>query len=174
MESDVEQIHIKPLQWWEVLLDGVLWLLIMKPLQILTTGDFWERAERTHRYNNTKDTQREWVLNPAYLIEAPGDSDASPRWWWWGWIPLFHMGGWRQYVVLASEDENIVQWYVGWDAPFARGISRILLHTQARLLLGPDPVRFFGITPEGTQIPLKIVSCGRLGDRSKYRRVPLL
>ncbi len=172
MESMMKKIHIKPLQWWEVVLDGVLWLLVMKPLQIVTTRDFWERAQRTHRYNNKKDVNGEWVFVESLLVEVPRDSRASRR--WWGWIPLFHMGGWRQYVVLAPKDENIVLWYVGWDAPFARGISRIALQTQARLLLGPDPVRFFGVTLEGVQIPLKIVAYGRLGDRSKYRRVPLL
>ncbi len=104
---------------------------------------------------------------------ARGDPSASVRYWWK--FPVFHapiVGGWRNYIVLQSLHIH-TPWYVGWIAGDIIGVSR-LSFPAVRVLRGKRDTRFFGVTADGTQVPLKHVGCGRIGDGSPYGELPLL
>jgi hypothetical protein len=113
-------------------------------------------------------------LEAEKLASVPGDVQAVRR--WFGFVPIFHMplfGGWKKYVVVAPAGSES-SWFVGWIAGDTVGISRVLLHTPVRLLLGSGPAQFFALTDEGRQINLEIIGYGEIGVRSHLSKLPLL
>jgi len=91
-------------------------------------------------------------------------------------LPLFHLpilGGWRNYVVLKPLDPN-TEWHPIWVAKDVVGISQLTIKGAARLLLGPEPCRFYGVSTSGDQIKIIVVGFGRIGARGPFARLPLL
>ncbi len=148
---------------------------LMLPLMYLLQVNIFESPQRTHFWNNTKYTSEHVrLLDSRFFVSVAGVARSVRRWLWY--LPLFHMpivGGWREYVVLAPAVPQD-QWYVGWIAGDALGISHIKLKDQVRLLRGDGPVQFFGLNEHGEQIVLHLIGEGIIGKRSEFSSVPLL
>lgn len=133
--------------------------------------------QRTHPYNNQKLNGAEVAsLREADMLRIEGIPGAVKRFWWK--IPIFHiplLGGWRDYVVLEPHAKlRRETWHIGWIADDGcAGVSQIPLHGPVRVLIGKDPVRFFGLTEDGSQIRIKQIGHGRIGDGGPFRNIPL-
>ncbi len=163
-------LYVPPLGIFERVLD---WMML--PIMYLLSGTFRESPQRTHRWNNVKlnliDT---WGMKDSLIVHARGDSRARAR--FWGGLPLFHMpifGGWTRYVILRPSGFR-QEWHVGWIAGDTAGVSRIVVRGPVRLLIGPDPVKFFGVSIAGTQIPLRNLGEGIIGQCGPFAKLPLL
>lgn len=90
---------------------------------------------------------------------------------------LFHapiFGGWKQYVALAPI-EPVAPFYIGWlvydtktKKLLENGINKLPIYNGGiRVLSGPPNYSgfFFAIDANGTQIALKEVGRGVLGDK---------
>lgn len=142
----------------------------------LAAGTFREAPQRTHRWNyRTLSCGEAMALDPSFCATSMGDQAAVRRYRFG--FPVFHMpvlGGWRHYAVVAPEllHEN---WHVGWVTEDANGVSRIPLTTPARLLIGPEPVRFFGVrVSDNRQLPVKILAIDAIGTQGPYSKYLLL
>ena len=91
-------------------------------------------------------------------------------------LPRFHMpifGGWKNYVILEVEPNNSA-WHVGWIfLQYPRGFSprhsvhkKKIIENRIRVLKLPNGhhTMFFAISDSGTQLSIKIVGEGVLGD----------
>ncbi len=150
--------------------------LRMRPLMYVLNGSLVDSPQETHKHNNEKHSQEflEQLLNGMPVVEEPGFSGASRRWWFG--IPVFHMpivGGWRNYIVLEPISPTTV-WYCGWSFKGGGGYSRIPLTGYVRTLIGDGPVKFFGLNQSGEVIPIRKIGAGQIGIRGPYSRVPLL
>ena len=149
--------------------------ILMLPLMYLLQGTIREIPQQTHRWNNCKFSLRDLAsLQTELLVTVAGDSNATQR--WWGPLPIFHiplLGGWSKFSVIAPTND-LGAWYIGWVVGDSAGISQIKLTGPVRVLLGPGPAQFFGISIDGRQITLEIIGHGRIGQAGKFTRVPLL
>lgn len=149
---------------------------LMHPAMRFVSGTLREGTQQTHRWNNEYLTEEDITyLDHSMIVSAQGDPAATKR-WLLGVIPLFHMpifGGWRQYRVVEPVDYNGV-WYIGWipkDAP--PGLSLLPTEGGVRVLEGPGPCRWFGVTKDGTQIALCEVGVGHTGKGGPFAHIPL-
>ena len=114
---------------------------LMKPVMFVLQGNFTEVPQRTHRWNNQHlNNYNVSQLKASQIIIVPGDPEAKQR--WFGFIPLFHMplfGGWTKFVVIKPVDE-VAEWYIGWVAYDALGLSKIPLQGAVRVCVGPSKV----------------------------------
>lgn len=154
------------------------WLadMLMLPIMYLLQGTFKEVPQRTHRWNNHKLDEYEMSrLDFSKMLSFQGVPSARKR--WLGLLPLFHMpifGGWKKFVVLAPVNCN-TSWYVGWVPSDDRvGVSIVPQTGWVRVTLGPDPVRFFGLSKNGLQIELVSLGEGHIGQAGIHAKVPLL
>lgn len=141
------------------------------PLMRVLCGTCYESPQRTHRWNNhhLKISDAEYLNREMMVCHngIPGETAI---------YPLFHMpifGGWRNYVVISPVRKQ-GEWYVGWISGNFVGVSRIPLSGLVRVLEGPVPVCWFGITATGHQIPLQEIVKGRIGEGGPYAQIPLL
>ena len=164
----MKKILVTPLGWAAQLSDALL-----VPIMYLVSGTFSEAPQRTHRWNNIR-LKKEDVetLDRALMVHCSGVPSAMRR-----INPIYHLqifGGWRDYVVLSPTD-TARPWRVGWITYDRIGVSRILLHSPARTLIGPADVSFFAIDGEtGEQLPLMKLATGRVGEGGTYMKTPLL
>jgi hypothetical protein len=134
--------------------------------------------QRTHFWNNKRFRADEAAfLHGADMLHCEGIPTACER-FLWKIIPIFHMplfGGWHDYVVIEPRAKlRRETWYIGWIADDGCvGVSQIPLDGPVRVLIGKDPVRFFGLTEDGSQIRIKEIGRGRIGDRGPFKNVPL-
>ncbi len=166
------RLEIQPLGRGAKIADTLMWPLMW----ILCVCE--PAPQRTHFWNNQKIHADEvaFLQEADMLLLFEGIPTATRR--WLGKIPIFHMplfGGWRDYVVVEPQAKlRRETWYVGWIASDdCAGISQIPLKGPVRVLIGKNPVRFFGLTEDGSQIRIKEVGRGRIGDRGPFRNVPL-
>lgn len=146
---------------------------MMVPVMYILSGTIRESPQRTHRWNNIKLAKKyvDW-MDRNKMVHYNGVERATSRTILR--LPIFHipiLGGWQNYVVfqpLGYEDK----WHVGWITEDVSGVSQIPNHGPARALLGPGNVSFFGVTPEGTQIPLQKLSYGTIGEKRPYSNKP--
>lgn len=151
--------------------DSLMW-----PIMKILSGDLREVPQRTHFWNNKKLTKSESssvraVTGRGYFVNVPADLQSCSR----GRIN-FHvpvLGGRKNYVVLTLPC-SWEPWHLGWLTPDICGISLIPIVGEVRALQGPDKVTFFAIRPDGFLLPVIQWGCGRIGDGSEYRHVPLL
>lgn len=147
--------------------------VLMVPIMYLVSGTIREEPQRTHKWNNKKLTLNEGNhLGSEGMVHCIGLRNIRV------WKVFFHipiLGGWRNYVVLEPQDDG-QRWHVGWVLPNrAGGISRISLRGSVRMLLGPGDVSFFGVSEDtNTQIRIRKIGNGKIGDGSVYARIPLL
>jgi hypothetical protein len=154
---------------------GYIGDLIMMPLMYALQGTCAETPQRTHRWNN-QHLSRVVVsgFDMSKTEEVAADQSAARR--WVGPLPIFHipvLGGWRKFVVLKPRSYE-GEWFVGWVTGDAIGVSNIPLSGMVRLLQGPLPGVFFGVTGEGVQIDIDIIDYGEVGQARQYAKVPLL
>lgn len=166
----MKKIHVPPLSRWIRFLD---WILV--PVMYFVSGTLSEKPQRTHRWNNTKlSIEDVRGLHSLCMVHSAGVL-ATERWRWK--IPIFHLplfGGWKQYVVLEPASPHITAWHVGWVTLDVRGVSRIVDHGPVRVLLGPQAVAHFGIDARtGSQIALRKVGTGAIGDEGSFCHIPL-
>jgi hypothetical protein len=152
--------------------------VFMLPIMYLIQGTFFEKPQRTHRWNN--------AVLPACVslqekakVRVSGDSDATRR-WLFGFIPIFHipiLGGWREYVVLEPADST-TKYHIGYlyseNGKKHRRYSLVPVRGRVRMLRGPDDTCFFAVTRTGRQVPLRVVGFGRIGERGQYSHDTLL
>lgn len=147
---------------------------LMTPLMYALSGTFFESPQRTHWWNYMKFRNGELnSLNQSLTLFCPGipGNILHTR------LSRHHLpilGGWRNYVVLEP-CEHGAYWYVGWISGDITGISQITLKGRVRLLIGPTDTTFFGISAiDESQIAIKKVGDGRIGNGGPYCHVPLL
>ncbi len=157
---------------------GKLWDAFFVPLMLFVSGAPTERSQRTHPWNNKKyPKHRADMIDPALLMTVSAIQGASSRFWLF--LPMFHLpilaefGGWKDYVVIKPVGYNQT-WHIGWVTGKSVGLSRIAITGPVRMLAGNEEIHFFGLTPDGVQIPLKKIGSGQIGDAGAYRRLPLL
>lgn len=130
-----------------------------------------DSPQLTHFWNNTR-VKRAAVdhLDPDMMASFRGDASAPVR--TWRLDVRFHLGAWKNYVVLQPKSYR-GKWYVGWRTANGAGFSRIPVTNCVRGLIGPDDVEFFGVRHGiWEQIPVQIVATGELGDGC-FTGVPL-
>lgn len=66
------------------------------------------------------------------------------------------------------------EWFVGWIAYDALGISKIPVRGPVRLGIGPRQAQFFGLLADGTQIDIDLVGEGYIGQAGEFATIPLL
>ena len=150
---------------------------LMTPVMIFLSGTKKEAPQKTHFWNNRKFRNNELdSLNQDLMVIG---SARTTR------IRLerpvrFHMpifGGWKYYIVLEPTQEGADKvWHIGWiHLDGTGGVSRIPITGKVRMLLGSGFVHFFGITPEGNQIPIKSAGEGTIGNAPpEHQQIPLL
>lgn len=147
--------------------------VLMTPVMYCLMGTVREIPQRTHCWNN-KHLNRLQVnhLDEYWMVHCDGILNAP------AFRPiLFHLPitrhGWREYVVIRPEAAE--PWHVGWITDHIIGVSQIVLDGPVRLLLGPLPVKFFGISRRNdSQIRIIRNGRGRIGDNGPYRHLTLL
>ncbi len=148
---------------------------LMVPIMLMMQFTLTERLQRTHFWNNKKLTKEEAdQLQQSQMVTFSGDPHAVAR-WWWKFFPIFHtpaFGGWKNYVVLEPVSHHGV-WFPGWKAEDVSGFSVIPVYWRVKLLLGPEPVQFFGLDESGQQITLRCVGTGRIGHGGQFSFIPL-
>jgi hypothetical protein len=148
---------------------------LMTPIMYVLQGTLKEVPQRTHRWNNHKLDEFELSrVDFSKTISFPG---VTSRKRWFSFIPIFHMpvfGGWKKFVVLVPVDPHKT-WHVGWlpDDDKA-GVSLVPVTGWVRVLIGSDPVRFFGFNEHGLQVELVCLGEGHIGKADIYAKVPLL
>lgn len=149
--------------------------LLMMPVMYALQGNFREKPQRTHRWNNIHLKNNAITdLHADHLVIVPGDVAAHRR--WLGPIPLFHMpifGGWKKFVVIEPVDV-VDEWFIGWVAFDALGLSKIQITGPVRLGIGPRQAHFFGLAKNGEQLRLKVVGEGEIGVAAEYSTILLL
>jgi hypothetical protein len=86
---------------------------------------------------------------------------------------LTRFGGWQRYLVVAPQEHNNGQWYIGWRWKGGAGVSRVPSVSAVRVLIGPGPTEWFAIrASDQTQIPLIKVGVGKIGE-SQFSNLPL-
>ena len=149
--------------------------ICMMPLMYALQGTIRELPQRTHRWNNQHLRNLEVDhLHANKVLIVSGDSEARDR--WFGPIPLFHMpifGGWKKFVVVHPKNRS-AEWFVGWVAFDALGVSKIPVAGPVRVCIGPRQGQFFGLDADGVQIDIEVVGEGRIGQAGQYGTIPLL
>jgi hypothetical protein len=150
--------------------------MLMLPIMYLLQWTLREVPERTHFWNNIK-IKDGWsldrILSHCYFLAFRGDP-AATRAKLWGFIPLFHMGGWKTFKVLEPVNHT-GQWFIGWYvADVLCGVSRIPLSGPVRVLIGPGEVSFFALDTHGRTLPLQQIGTGRVRQAGAFAKVPLL
>lgn len=147
---------------------------VMLPIMYLLQGTFKESPQRTHRWNNMHLKNVEvTTLESDKILFFDGDTSAHRR--WFGPIPLFHMpifGGWKKFGVIKPVEE-IDEWFIGWIAFDALGLSQIPLKNKVRIGLGPRQAEYFGLDREGHQIEIEVAGEGYVGQAGEFANVPL-
>ena len=167
----MKTIHIPPLRWHARLADWV-----MMPIMYIVSGTLSEAPQRTHWWNNEMLTARNVkYLLPHTMVRSSGIS--SKKRFRSKVIPIFHLpifGGWRHYVVLEPLCSQGAPWHVGWITKDVIGVSWITLNGPVRVLIGPEAVSHFGLNTDGTQVAVKKIGRGTIGNEGPYARLPLL
>jgi hypothetical protein len=173
-----ENIEIRPVPAYLRLVDYLLF-----PLMALLSGFNLDSVQETHTYHTQPVNPR--LIDDSLALEVPG-ANAS-RFKNHGRITshfgLFHvpiLGGWRDYIVLEASSTG--PWHVGWKLcdQYSGDILLCEVHrlpisdAQIKVLESPSGtiLYLFACTPDGVQIPIRLVGEGTIGDR-KYPGIRL-
>ena len=143
-----------------------------RPLMYILAGTVWEEPPQTYPWNLERLRPRQiqsFDRTPAWMVPvdaATGAVKLGVR----SHMPVF--GGWRDYVVLEPV-EYVGEWYIGWIRDVVEA-SRTPLQGRVRMRRGDLSVLFFGTTKNGTQIRIRLVGEGRIGEGGLHAQVPLL
>ena len=130
---------------------------------------------RTHVWNNVK-VAAETVayLSKNYMVHHEGLPHEPSFGTLRGLRAHLPFTGWRHYVAIEPRMHQLEPWYVGWIAEDVIGYSQLPLRGPVRVLVGPGPTRWFGITETGRQIVLQKQGEGRIGGDIFDKHFPLL
>lgn len=145
---------------------------ILDPLMILLNGSSIDSPQQTHIWNNASIDPD--FLQSEMMVHEEGRIKKVPRWFLF--LPIFHipiLGGWREYIVIKPIISESA-WHCGWMVDNICGFSRIQLEGPVRLLIADKKSSYFGLKPDGTQIPVSVVGYGKIGITSVFSRLPLL
>jgi hypothetical protein len=168
------KIKIRPLGIFEKILD-VLFLPIMYMIMWLS-GIFDECPQMTHYWNNLK-LSRSLAPDKSLICLVKGIPGKVRKQGNIFMNALFHipfLGGGKNYVVISPINIPEGGWYAGWHNEHVHGVSRILVNTPVRLLIGQDDCNFMGFDSKGNQILVRVVYEGKIGDGGPFRKFPLL
>lgn len=152
--------------------------MALVPVMYLFQGNCKEVPQRTHVWNNQKYRGERYVrsVSDDFTVYDKGNFLERSR----GWV-RFHLpiaGGWKKFLVVSPVLEEHTPWHIGWHdwdsgGEFA-GISLIPVVGPVRVLQGDQPMRFFGISPLGDQVPITLKGFGHIGKAGAYAKLPLL
>lgn len=162
----MDRIRIPELNWPAKIAD---WL--MTPIMYLVSGTLREKPQETHLWNLKKIQAVEFVVDK--MVFSSGLSGTRPHCGVLFHIPIISGWGWRKYVVLCSLNINS-EWFVGWKVDDKTEISLKRLCGPVRMLLGPNPVSFFGLDRLGRQITIKQIGSGVIGQGGIHAKTKLL
>ncbi|MDD5145605.1 MAG: hypothetical protein PHF44_02085 [Candidatus Pacebacteria bacterium] len=148
--------------------------MLMVPIMYISSGTFREKPQHTHAWNvqNLPADGDKRLVNQA-MAHCKGIAEQIARRHWLDFqFHILIIGGWRNYVVLQPEYEEV--WHVGWRASDAGAqISILPLVGPVRMLIGSEDVSFFGVTDDGVQIPIREIGKGRIGDCGEFSKIQL-
>lgn len=168
------KIDIRPIGFFEKTLD-ILFHPIMYAIAWIS-GGFGESPQLTHYWNNLK-LHRSLIPDQSMMCLVKGIPEKVRKQGNIFLNALFHLpflGGGKNYVVVSPVNIPEGGWYAGWHNKYVHGVSRILVHTPVRLLIGRDDCNFMGFDSEGNQILVRVVFQGKIGDDGPFRKLPLL
>ncbi len=152
--------------------------MALVPVMYLFQGNFKEVPQRTHVWNNQKyhGARYRHSVSDDFTVYDKGNFLEKPR-----GLVRFHLpivGGWKKFLVVGPVLQECTPWHIGWHnwnsgADFA-GISLIPVVGPVRVLQGDQPMRFFGIVPQGDQVPIELKGFGFIGKAGAYAELPLL
>lgn len=157
---------------------GYLADMAMAPVMYLLQGNFKEVPQRTHVWNNKKFIGAQYVnaVTKDYTVYDPGNPKEKSR-----GLVRFHIpfiGGWKKFLVVSPAHDWRSPWHIGWhnwdSGGYFAGVSLVPVNGCVRILQGDKPIRFFGIMPQGEQVPVCIRGFGYIGQALEYARLPLL
>ncbi len=138
----------------DLLLSPIMWIL----------GGFVFPLQESHPWNVKK-----WKWKGNGLV-IPG-TDKKAKFGHKNVLGFYHMpilGGLTKYVVIEAEGFD-KQWFVGWKGQIQ---SLPIKQNRIKLLVGKDGFQAYGLGDNGTNLKLKIVGFGEVGD-SKYNGLRL-
>lgn len=148
---------------------------IVEPLMRFASGAPHERPQRSHLWNCAEYPIRtaKASFNRTLMVECAGDPlSRAPL--FRGHHHLSRFGGWKKYVVLETRREAR-EWHVGHFCGAVCRVSRIPnSRERVRMLIGPGPVTFFGVTTSGEQVHIVKIGEGLIGDGGRFSRDLLL
>ncbi|MCX6799994.1 MAG: hypothetical protein NT091_02510 [Candidatus Falkowbacteria bacterium] len=148
--------------------------ILMVPIMYLVSGTF-EKPQQTHFWNNTKLTKDNIkYLKKEQMVFCSAISVGEA---WKLGLPLFHIplfSDWKNYVAIAPVSKIKTEWYAGWITKDLIGVSRIKLNGPVKVLVGSSDAQFFGVTKDGTQIHVNLISRGKIGSGGDYAHVKFL
>ncbi len=166
----MSRIAIRPLGPLAQAVDKVMWPLMAILMEL--NGTPGESPMLTHRWNNVKFRQDQAKCLQIHLMtKEVNDPLAQARNGLTRHLPII---GWQKYAVVEPVHHPEIEWHIGWFSKYLIGASRIKLRGPVKVLLGPDPVNFFGSDLSGKQISVRLVGYGRLGYGDQYAHLPLL
>jgi len=157
-------------RWLDARFEGIMRFVLGVPI---------EATQRTHRWNNHHLREEQVAhLFSDWMVSHSGDSTARKlRKFTILAGALSHVtkfGGWKRYLVLAPDDSQIEEWFIGWRWKGGAGVSRIPITGAVRVLIGPGATQWFAIrASDQTQVPLTKIGEGRIGEKEMYSQLPL-
>jgi len=146
---------------------------LMRPLMSVLAGTFNELPQDTHRWNNVHLSRIQILqLDEDLFTELSADPSAGVGWWFFKHIYIVPGIGWSEYEVFEPPFP-VHEWYVGavWEG--GGFLSQKSLSGPVRLTRGPKKVNVFGLSVDGTQLPIRRIGHGRVGAGGEFSRVPL-
>jgi hypothetical protein len=141
----------------------------------LVSGTFSERPQQTHAWNFIHIPHKHTSRITQVELYTPTPTNSTKQ-WLFEWFPLFHiplLGGWKHYHVLRPKKHDGI-WHIAYTTEKTSEYSLLPLATPVRMLIGPDPVSFFGIDEAGNYISVEKIGEGVIGDGRAYKHLPLL
>lgn len=167
------KLYIKPQTPLEMWLDRSAEGLMRHLLGVPEEG-----LQVTHRWNNHHLREDDVShLYEEWMASHQGDPNARKMRKYpfaHAWAHATRYGGWPKYVVLDTTFALEEEWCVGWKSQGRQGVSRIAMKGPRRPLLGPGPAKWFGVRiSDFSQIPIKLIGEGTIGDRGEYSKLPI-
>lgn len=166
----MERINVLPVGSWAKLGDMACYPMMRLLMEL--NGSPSESPIQTHRWNNRKLREQEvFCLKVDLMTDELNEPTARRLWSFMRHLPLL---GWQKYVVIEPTCNKEIKWFPGWYAGKGSGISRVPQSGSVRLLLGPGPVRFYGVDMSGRQVSVRYVDEGWLGYGRHNACIPLI
>jgi hypothetical protein len=147
----------------------------MVPIMYVLRGFSMDSLQETHPWHPYRIDYKKVDLKLA--VENHGNAKSR-----YGFdnkkLPFFHapiFGGWRNFSVYQVDESN-APFYIGWIV-YRSSDNQLLDAAVQRLAIFQNQIRmldgstyswgyFFALNKEGTQIPLKKVASGKIGDKT--------